>query len=61
MFLKGKIMSLSIKFYVTFKDKNEEEQTVDVWSDSSSYQEVIETFESDYGDDYLEIVEVVKA
>ena len=61
MFLKGKIMSLSIKFYVTFKDKNEEEQTVDVWSDSSNYQEVIETFESDYGDDYVEIVEVVKA
>ena len=61
MFLKGKIISLSIKFYVTFKDKNQEEQTVDVWSDSSSYQEVIETFESDYGDDYLEIVEVVKA
>lgn len=46
---------------MTFKDKNQEEQTVDVWSDSSNYQEVIETFESDYGDDYVEIVEVVKA
>lgn len=26
LFLKGKAMSLSIKFYVTFKDKNQEEQ-----------------------------------
>lgn len=54
-------MSLSIKFYVTFKDKHQQEQTVDVWSDSSDYKEVVETFESDYGDDYVEIVEVVKA
>lgn len=34
---------------------------MDVWSDSSNYQEVIETFETDYGDDYVEIIEVVKA
>ena len=52
---------MSIKFYITFLDKHNHQQTVDIWSDSSDTNEVIETFEQDYGSDYVKIVEIVKA
>ncbi len=52
---------MSMKFYITFFDQNNQKQTVNVWADSSAKQDVIETFKQDYGSNYLEIVEIIKA
>lgn len=52
---------MSMKFYITFLDHQNMQKTVDIWSDSSAREEIIETFEQDYGKNYSQIIEVVKA